>query len=352
MLGFPIAGDTLHPHKPMLKLRFNPKNKTPIYKQIAHSIQMGIEKGELTTDYQLPSINELSDQYTVSRDTIEKSYKELKKLGYIDSVQSKGFFVVGRNEKKIKILLIFNKLSSYKKIIYYSFLETLQDRAKVDLQIHHYNTLLLKEIIESNLGKYHYYVIMPHFFHNTEEEAYLNLLRQIPANELLILDKSLPKLGEKYSGVFQNFRQDIYQVLDSARDLLAKYQRLVIVFPSHSNHPLEIIEGASEFCVQNCKTLMVIPNVDEETLSPGTVYLIITEADLALLIKKVRNSDYQLGREIGIICFNETILKELLDITVITTDFELMGRTAAQMILNKQFCQIQNPFFMIQRGSL
>jgi DNA-binding transcriptional regulator YhcF (GntR family) len=336
----------------MLKLRFNTKYKTPIYKQIAQSIQMGIEKGEFATNYHLPSINELSDQYTLSRDTIEKAYKELKKQGYIDSVQSKGYFVLGGKEKKIKVLLIFNKLSSYKKIIYYSFLETLNERAKVDLQIHHFNTLLLKEIIENNLGKYHYYVIMPHFFHHTQEQEYLNIIRQIPENELIILDKSLPKLGENYSGVFQNFRHDIYQVLFSARQLLAKYRQLAIVFPSYSNHPLEIIEGASEFCVQHQKTLVVIPHADEETLQPGTVYLIISEADLAHLIKKVRNSPYQLGREIGIISFNETILKELLDITVISTDFELMGRTAAQMILTRQFSQVKNPFFLIQRSSL
>jgi DNA-binding transcriptional regulator YhcF (GntR family) len=336
----------------MLKLRINAKNKTPIYKQIAHSIKMAIEKGELAANYHLPSINELNDQYAVSRDTIEKAYKELKKQGYIDSVQSKGFYVLGREEKKIRILLIFNKLSSYKKIIYYSFLEALNERAKVDLQIHHYNTMLLKEIIENSLGKYHYYVIMPHFFHHTGEEEYLNLIKQIPENELIILDKSLPKLGENYRGVFQDFRQDIYQVLDSARELLEKYQRLAIVFPSHSNHPLGIIEGASEFCVQYQKTLTVIPNAEEEALSPGTVYLLISEADLAQLIRKVRSSPYQLGREIGIISFNETILKELLDITVISTDFEGMGRTAAQMILTKEFRQVRNPFFMIQRSSL
>lgn len=336
----------------MLKLNFNATNKTPIYKQIAYSIRMSIEKGELPTNYQLPSINELNDQYAVSRDTIEKAYKELKKEGYIDSVQSKGFYVLGRDDNKIKILLIFNKLSSYKKIIYYSFLETLQDKAKVDLQIHHYNTQLLKEIIENNLGKYHYYVIMPHFFHHTAEEEYLNIIRQIPPEQLIILDKSLAHLGSDYSGVFQDFRQDIYKVLDGARHLLKKYQRLVIVFPSHSNHPLEIIEGASEFCVQYGKTLTVIPNADEETLIPGTVYLIISEADLAHLIKKVRNSPYVLGQEIGIISFNETILKELLDITVITTDFERMGKTAAGMILNQEFSQVTNPFFMIQRSSL
>lgn len=66
----------------------------------------------------------------------------------------------------------------------------------------------------------------------------------------------------------------------------------------------------------------------------------------------MRKSDFQLGKEIGIISFNETELKELLDITVISTDFEKMGSTAASLILKKQIRQIRNPFKIIKRNSL
>jgi DNA-binding LacI/PurR family transcriptional regulator len=46
------------------------------------------------------------------------------------------------------------------------------------------------------------------------------------------------------------------------------------------------------------------------------------------------------------------VLKELLEITVVTTDFEGMGKTAAQMLLNKDVKQVKNPFRMIVRKSL
>jgi DNA-binding LacI/PurR family transcriptional regulator len=55
---------------------------------------------------------------------------------------------------------------------------------------------------------------------------------------------------------------------------------------------------------------------------------------------------------VGIISFNETILKDLLEITVISTDFEAMGQTAAHMLLNKEPQQVKNPFHMIVRKSL
>jgi DNA-binding LacI/PurR family transcriptional regulator len=66
----------------------------------------------------------------------------------------------------------------------------------------------------------------------------------------------------------------------------------------------------------------------------------------------VRKSNYKAGKEIGIISFNETELKELLDITVISTDFVKMGHTAAGLILKKQVKQVKNPFKIIKRASL
>ena len=84
----------------------------------------------------------------------------------------------------------------------------------------------------------------------------------------------------------------------------------------------------------------------------GTAYIVIADDDLAILVKKIRKSNYQTGKDIGIISFNETELKELLDITVISTDFVKMGHTAANLILNKKIRQIKNPFKIIIRGSL
>ncbi|WP_315817822.1 hypothetical protein [Paraflavitalea speifideaquila] len=39
----------------------------------------------------LPSINELSFEFEISRDTAEKGYKHLKKIGVLGSVPGKGF---------------------------------------------------------------------------------------------------------------------------------------------------------------------------------------------------------------------------------------------------------------------
>jgi len=89
-----------------------------------------------------------------------------------------------------------------------------------------------------------------------------------------------------------------------------------------------------------------------EVVQAGTTYVVIRETDLVELVKKIRQTSFLLGREVGIISFNETPLKELLNMTVITTDFEAMGKTAATLLLEKKRVKVKNPFYTIRRGSL
>jgi len=60
------------------------------------------------------------------------------------------------------------------------------------------------------------------------------------------------------------------------------------------------------------------------------------------------------GKDIGIISYNETPLKEILldGITTISTDHDQMGRTAAGLINENKHAIIKNPFTLIRRKSL
>jgi DNA-binding transcriptional regulator YhcF (GntR family) len=336
----------------MYKLKLNPSDKTPKYKQIIESVITDIERNVLRKNEQLPSISELSEEYYLARDTVEKAYRELRERGFITSVQGKGYYVNGSESRKKRILLIFNKLSSYKKLIYYAFLKVLGDKASVDLQIHHYNARLFEEIIDKNLGKYNHYVIMPHFFPEEEKAIAIKALERIPVKELVLLDKDLPDLKHDYLSVYQDFERDVSEALESANDLMAKYQRIILVFPSDGNYPNEIVRGVRYFCINSQKEFIIRESVENELLQSQTMYLVVEETDLAELVKKARMSNFVMGKDIGIVSFNDTTLKELLGITVITTDFETMGRTAAALLLDNKQIKIKNPFYMIRRDTL
>ncbi len=333
----------------MGEIKYSPKDKVLKYQKVIDLIINEIEIGKLKGNARLPSINELSAQYSLSRVTVERAYMHLKKRGYISQIDGKGFYVEDK-EQKLKVLLIFNKLCYYKRMVYYGLLEVLKDNASIDLQIHHYNVKILDDIIVENLGKYNFYVIMPHFHQDTPPEEYIRVFEKIPPQSLLLLDKSLPDLKMAYMSVYQNFEEDIYLALESVNDLLDKYQRITIIFPMSRDHPLETISGARKYCSLHHKKFNVIESIDN--LSPGTAYIAIEEEELGLLIKEIRKTKYSIGKDIGIISFNETILKELLDITVFTTDFTEMGRIGAKLLLSSTIRNVKNAFTVIRRKSL
>jgi DNA-binding transcriptional regulator YhcF (GntR family) len=337
----------------MMKYQITISSNSSIAKhiQVASRMKADIEAGHLKVGTKLPSINVFSKSHRIARDTVEKAYNVLKKEGYIISFPGKGNYVAREQDKKIRILMILNKMSSYKKEVYEAFIDTLGESAKVDMQIHHYSVSLFNEIIEESRGKYHYYVVMPHFFHDTAAETYLKILNEIPSSSLVVLDKKV-QLKEEIINVFQDFELDILEKLQLKREVLTKYDTIILVFPKDSHHPIEIIAGVKAFCVTENKKFELIANSNLINPLKGVVYITLTENELATLVKKIRNTALILGTDVGILSFNETVFKELLGISVVSTNFSAMGNTAATMILNKEFKQVRNEFSFIQRHSL
>src|ERR1700744_3025163 len=118
--------------------------------QLANSIVNAIEAAVIQKDYLLPSINELSYQFDISRDTIQKSYRHLKKIGVVNSFPGKGYCISNMEFKqKLKIFLLFNKLSAHKKIIYDAFVAALGDDVAIDFYIYNNDFNLFKKLLKT-----------------------------------------------------------------------------------------------------------------------------------------------------------------------------------------------------------
>jgi DNA-binding LacI/PurR family transcriptional regulator len=107
--------------------------------------------------------------------------------------------------------------------------------------------------------------------------------------------------------------------------------------------------------MQNSFKNQVIPGITKDTpVNQGEVFIVIEETDLANLIKICLSKRLEPGKDVGIISYNETPLKEVLlnGITVLSTDHIKMGETAAELIMNNSRENIKNPFVLIKRGSL
>ena len=92
----------------------------------------------------------------------------------------------------------------------------------------------------------------------------------------------------------------------------------------------------------------------KKKLQKGDVYIVPKDTDLVYLVKKAKEMNFCLGRDIGIISYNDTPLKEVVvnGITTISTDFNAMGKTLTNMVLNNINNKIENPSSLIIRNSL
>ena len=92
-----------------MKIIISNSSNEPIYSQLANQLRSYIIKGELKEGELLPSIRGLAKDLQISVITTKRSYDELEKEGFIETVPGKGSYVAVQNkelmkEKKLKII--------------------------------------------------------------------------------------------------------------------------------------------------------------------------------------------------------------------------------------------------------
>ncbi|WP_435414395.1 GntR family transcriptional regulator [Polaribacter aestuariivivens] len=337
-------------------------SRIPKYQQIIDSIIYNISIGNLTMDQKIPSINMFSEEFYLSRDTVEKAYSILKERNIITSIRGKGYYI-SRTKliSKVNILFLVNKLSSYKLRTYNHFIDAIGANSHTDLHIYHCDETLFLNLLDKNKFAYDYYVIMPHF--KTEELTHVSFtenvkkaIQKIPKDKLVLLDNIKPNTEFSDSvEIYQDFENDIYNALKQGFQKIKKYKKIMLIYPSKAVYPYprRILHGFRKFCVEHKLDFEILNEIyDDMILKKGDLFITIEESDLVNLVKQIREDEFKLGEDIGVISYNDTPLKELLGITVVSTNFKIMGETAAKMILNKEKGKFKVPFNFIDRESV
>ena len=79
-------------------MSYNFNNDTPIYLQIIEHIKMKIISKQLLPNQKISSVRELSVEYKVNPNTIQKALSELEKIGLIETERTNGKFVTGNTK--------------------------------------------------------------------------------------------------------------------------------------------------------------------------------------------------------------------------------------------------------------
>ncbi|QZE14598.1 GntR family transcriptional regulator [Halosquirtibacter laminarini] len=329
-------------------IQINESKGTPKYKQLIAAIIESIQEQRLQKGDKLGSINDFCRAFGYSRDTVMLAFNDLKSRGILVSQPGKGVYVSDDNiQVERRIFVLFDELNSFKEDLYNSFVTSMGPETKVDIFFHHFNRDLFEQLISGSAGNYTSYIIMPAMFGDIED-----VLAVLPENKVYLLDRYYPNLSN-YSSLYQDFESDVYDSLVEHKDALEKYSKLVMLFPG-GKEPEGRLKGFRDFCDKCGYDHEIIRSLDSREITKGEVYLIPSDRNLVAIVKSANDHELQLGEDLGVISFNDTVLKEVVagGITTISTDFKLMGERLAEVVKNQEFIRERNPSGMTLRASL
>lgn len=321
---------------------------TPIYKQIVGQVEQAIVNRKLFKNDRLPSVNKVCLENQLSRDTVLLAYEELKKKGVIYAITGKGYYVKTEEfDYEQRYFLLFDELNAFKEDVYQAFVKALEGKAQIDIFFHYFNLDMFRKLIHDAQGNYSKYIIMP-----SNLEAVESIIGLLPENDVYILDQMRDSL-QHYPSVYQNFDKAMYEALVLGWKRIQKYSRLVLLFPGNKE-PLGMVYGFQRFCVEYQFENYILQSFASHQPEKGTVYIIPDDRDLVNVVEKSQQLGWAIGKEIGLISYNDTPLKKVVahGITTISTDFAAMGRRLATLVWEQQRIQEENPSRLIERQSL
>lgn len=340
----------------MINIILEPSSKAPIYKQLVEQFEDAIRSGKLHAGEQIPSMNDFAVRMGISKETVKKTYGILREKGLLIPLQGKGFYVAeADNRSKPRVLVLFDKLSIYKEVLYNSLVEELGEDADITILTHNQNLELFTYYLDTCLDKFDYYVITPHFpLDEKSQSIATKLISRIPNRKLIMVDHWLQSYTGNYGAVYQDFENDIYEGLKQGLEKLQGTSLKVIILQSSLYGPM-ICKGVDRFCMEYNIPIEYM-NAAPEHINENETYLVINsqlDSGLAALARRIKGQNLEVGKDVFIISYNEFDLNEVVlnGLTTVSTDFKQMGKTVATMILNRKSWKVHCDFNMTRRGS-
>ncbi|RLT79334.1 GntR family transcriptional regulator [Bacteroides acidifaciens] len=313
--------------------------------QLADNLSQAISRKEFLEGDSLPSINQLSAQYGVSRDTVFKAFLDLRERGLIDSTPGKGYYVTSQ---VTNVLLLLDQYTPFKEALYNSFVKHLPINYKVDLLFHQYNERLFNTIIRESIGKYNKYIVM-----NFDNEKFSTALNKINPARLLLLDFGKFE-KEKYFYICQDFDESFYQALLALKERMHRYRQIVFLFSKGLKHPQSSKDYFIRFCEEQGFSYEIQEDIENLVVRKETAYIAIKQQDVVKAVKQGRLEGLKCGKDFGLLAYNDIPSYEVIDegITSLSIDWEMMGNEAANFVLNDTPIQKYLPTEVRLRKSL
>ncbi len=338
-----------------ISFMINHNGGLPVYKQLLRQFVTKIRSGKLAPGEIVPSMNELSSELGISRETVKKVYAILRDRGYLEPHQGKGFYVKSSDASRKKtILILFDKMSVYKQTILNAILDVVGDNVEMTILLHNQNLELYEYYLNLYLDQFDYYMVTPHFSQDEEtHNSMLKLTSRIPNRKLIILDYLPEELKGNFGAVYQDFGNDAFEGLKEGLPKLKKAGKLRVVTLETSLYGRIIYGAVERFCKTYGIEIEHLTEPPKDIRKNDTFLLLNSQLDSGIsdLADNISFQNLKIGTDVFIISYNEFPLNKVVlgGLTTISTDFSMMGRVAGQMILEKRMFKQKNDFGMLRR---
>jgi len=304
----------------------------PKYLKIVDGINAAISDKEFEKGDLLPSVNGLSAELGVARETVVTAYRNLKDRGIISSRQGVGYYIENVDtDQQLRVALVLYAFHSFQEIFYNSFRAALGSKVKIEVFFHHNNPQIYEQIISNIKGKYGMYVVAPIHHIITQK-----ILSDISPNRLLIIDR-FEDMGDAYSYIAQEFEQSTFNILKRLESQFKKFDLITLFFKDNSDYPPGIKKAFKRFLKTSKLKGSVKKRYKKSSIQKRNAYITIGDVDLWELLKDAQQLDLKIGKDIGILSSNDSPVKEIIcgGITTFFADFDHMAKKAAHFVLNK-----------------
>ena len=330
--------------------RLKSVNSLSKHEQIINGVIEAIDHGSLKVGDQLPSINVMVDEVGYARKTIVNAYEELKDRGLVESKKNKGYFIISKeiNQRK-KVALLMYAFERFQEAFYNTLRAEMGESVQIDVFFHHSNLQVFESILTNIYGKYGVYVIAP-----IEDQSVAVQLKRIPPEKLVIIDRNLD-LGSQYNYVTQEFCHATKQLMIELLPRIQAFQKVVLFFRTDRDYPEGVLEAFRQLVDEYDLKAEVLNQYKPGSVCAGSLYVFVSDSDMWNILLDCRNKSLRIGKDIGLLSFNDHIMKDLIfdGITTISTSFTEMAKATANRIEDMGNPQsIVIPTRLIKRNSL
>lgn len=301
----------------------------PKYSQIIDLILKEIDKKIFNPGDRIPSIKEASEEHFISRDTVEKAYKELSQRGVLISVPGKGYYVKGNSSSRMKVMALMPDMGYEEQEFYNAFLLGLGKQAISHLYCFGKDPKHFADTLKYHLGDYDYYLIWPKLIQDFPEVT--SQIKKIPQNKLIYV-------GAQDKTHISVLSKNIASSLKELKQASNKYDSWAIVFPESVSAAQQdwkdaVFQAAESMDIPSRE----IPSSSINTVGERTLCFTWDTPHLLQLIQHCNEKQLHPGESIGIISLQKHPLKKVLagGITTLTLATEKLGNYASQLVLKQ-----------------